>query len=253
MKQNRASSFTNLNEGTYLRQEFSFFFGSPGVCSVPALAYHTPAVVSNHAVTPVQMIPLPSFWCPDGTVLLAPLSLHQYCQENNPHGYARSVLSHSYWTQVSEKLEAVCSPGLCNCQLWYCQENWSPPLQMHSMHSVLMIALYWWRLDHSTVVVSEVHRIHSSEFFLSDGGKFHTQVLETVSFLVQCLYKLLHQARFDVQWREKNCLWFHQWFILTNYKLSSFRPVLFHPMVLFCTAASQTKKAEILRVSSLLS
>ena len=28
------------------------------------------------------------------------------------------------------------------------------------MHPVLLIALYWWSLDHSTVVVSEVHRIH---------------------------------------------------------------------------------------------
>ena len=57
MKQNRASSFTYLNEETYLRQDFSFF-GSPRVCSVRALAYQTPAVVSHHALTPVPLIPL---------------------------------------------------------------------------------------------------------------------------------------------------------------------------------------------------
>ena len=57
----------------------------------------------------------------------------------------------------------------------------------------------------------------SFEFFLCDGGKFHAQVLETVSFLAQCLYKLLHEAKFDVQWREKNFLWFQQWFILGSF------------------------------------
>ena len=31
---------------------------------------------------------------------------------------------------------------------------------MHSMHPVLLIALNWQRLDHSTVIVSEIHRIH---------------------------------------------------------------------------------------------
>ena len=36
---------------------------------------------------------------------------------------------------------------------------------MHSMHPVLLIAFYWWRLDHSTVVVSEVYRLHQLWFF----------------------------------------------------------------------------------------
>ena len=57
LKQNRASSFTYLNEETYLRQEFSFF-GCPRVCSVCALAYETLAIVSHHAPTPVPLIPL---------------------------------------------------------------------------------------------------------------------------------------------------------------------------------------------------
>ena len=174
---NRASSLTYLIEETY--QEF-YFFGSPRVCSVRALTYKTPAVVSHHALTPVPLIPLfhrfdalmESF-----SLLLAPCSLHQDCQENNPHGYARSVFSQWYSTQASGKLEAGCPPGVSNSQLWYCQENWSPLLQMHSMHPVLLIALCWWRLDLRSIEYT------SFDFFLCDGGKFHTQVLKTVPFL----------------------------------------------------------------------
>ena len=70
LKQNRASSFTYLNEETYLRQEFSFF-GCPRVCSVCALAYQTLAVVSHHAPTLVPLIPL--FHCFD--VLMESFSL----------------------------------------------------------------------------------------------------------------------------------------------------------------------------------
>ena len=215
MKQNRARSFTYLNEETYLRQDFSFF-GSLRVCSVRVLVY------------------------------LAPRWLCQDCQENNPHGYARSVLSHAWCTQTSEKLEAGCTPGVCNSQLKYCQLNWSLPAEMRSMHPFLLIALYWWRLDHSTVILPEVHRIHQLwDFPLWLRKISHTGTWNSLLHRLAPL-KITLSSQCAVAAEELSLVspMVHTWYFSHLYKLSSFGPVMSHP---------KTKKAGILRISSLLS
>ena len=82
-------------------------------------------------------------------------------------------------------------------------------------------------------------------------------VLKAIMICVESFYKLFHESKFDMKWRQQNLFTLNQW-ILRNVRVSSFegsakRPNLFFIMLVFVTTIPQTYETWIFRITCLLS
>ena len=240
---NRASSLTYLIEETY--QEF-YFFGSPRVCSVRALAYKTPAVVSHHALTPVPLIPLfhrfdvlmESF-----SLLLAHCTkivrkiIHMAMQEVYFHSDIPPKHLESL-RQVAHQESLILSFGIAK-KIGHHYYKCIPCIQFCWLHCA--DEGWIWGLSNTPALI----------FFSVMAGNFTHRYLKQFLSCPMPLQVVLSSQVWCAVAGEKLSLVLpvvNTWYFSHRQQTQ----VLFHLVVLFCMAVPQTKNTGILWVSSLL-
>ena len=132
------------------------------------------------------------------------------------------------------------------------KKNWLPPLQMHSMHPALLIALYWWRLDYSTVWGPS--NTPALSFPSVMAGNFTHRYLKQSPSLPSAFTNCFMKPNLMYSGGRRTFFGFNNGSYLVDFhhQQTQFVWAMFYPLVFFCTAVPQTRKAGILCASSLL-